>query len=302
MEDTLEDYLFQIQKIYGEERYFRNLNTIYDTWINNVKTDKDKDVLNLLFQKFKFYSKKELKTILSNKLHEEIYPKINLEDAALIPLVPIDGRNSGSNELIGLINELYREEEISKRVEGTNKEIDKSILPYKDFSLTNLDSASSYKTIIIIDDIMGTGDTLEKYIKYNYDKLLEKEIKFLYIAVTEEGLAVLKEIKNEYTELNIELIYNDLLEKVSKSKILNNDEYRRLTEIEKKVNKKGKKFILGYKGSELLVIFSHNVPNNTIRSFWWDDRGWRPLFLRFSNNDRKNRKVQNYINRQGGEL
>src|SRR6185312_10571616 len=41
---------------------------------------------------------------------------------------------------------------------------------------------------------------------------------------------------------------------------------------------------VGFKGSELLLGFDHNIPNNTLPVIWWDTPPWRPIFPRYSKN------------------
>lgn len=40
---------------------------------------------------------------------------------------------------------------------------------------------------------------------------------------------------------------------------------------------------LGYKGSELLLGFHHNIPDNTLPIIWWDEDNppWQPIFRRY---------------------
>ena len=39
-------------------------------------------------------------------------------------------------------------------------------------------------------------------------------------------------------------------------------------------------YALGYKGSEALIGFHHNIPNNTLSVIWSSAKGWRPIFPR----------------------
>ncbi|WP_430493555.1 phosphoribosyltransferase-like protein, partial [Paenibacillus ottowii] len=90
-----------------------------------------------------------------------------------------------------------------------------------------------------------------------------------------------------------------------------NDSHRRLiNDFEETIWGKGNQNIMGFRDSQLLVGFSHNIPNNTISSFWYhaDFSGkreeWNCLFKRYTQlkrNKKNTRSKQNLsVKRKSG--
>lgn len=286
MDKILEEYLESLKSNFSDEAYYKNINESHEKWLNNVESESDKLILNKLFLNLIFFSKKEIK----ERLHEEIIKlekkHYNLNQTVMLPLSPVDGRYSGSNELIGLLKEFDREEQIM---------FDRRILPLKLSILNDLNYADEADTLIFLDDIVGTGGTLETFIAFHYNRLKNKKIIFLFLTVTKEAIKKFGEIQVKYNDIKFEFIYCRLLEKVSENDILTSKEYERLVEIEENLWGKGNNNILGFKKSELLILFSHNIPNNTLSNFWYpkNDNKWYKLFKRITV---PNRKKQNYSN------
>lgn len=291
MASNVEKHIKNLKLTYGSELYFKNIDTQYKNWIENVNSETDKRILNDLFFNIKFFSKVDLKKILRKKL--ELIKKENdgLRDAAIVPIVPPEGRYCGANELIGLIKEIDKEEQLN----------DNEFLPYKDSILNDLSYTESVSTIILVDDISGTGETFSKFIDGNIQFLVDKKVIFLFIGVTRRALEILSEVQKENDQIDITFDYGEIFEKVSATDILSKKKFSQLIEIEKKLWKSKKsKYILGYKRSELLVLFSHNIPNNTISSLWFksnDSPIWNNLFTRIA---APSRKRQNYTNKKRG--
>lgn len=273
------------------ELYFKDIETRYYDWIKNVDDKIAVNTLNKLFYNIKFYSKIELKKVLKEKI--EIIGEENggLNNVAIIPLAPKEGRFSGANELISLIKEIDREEQYN----------DKEFLPSKNTILNDLKYIRSNQIVVIVDDISGSGGTLSKYIKNNIEVLVNNKIIFLFIGVTKQAKESFREIQNEYSTLNLNLTYEEEFEKVSSIGFLTEDEYSQLKNIEESLWKtKNNRFVLGYNQSELLIVFSHNIPNNTVSNLWHkseENPPWNNLFKRFSIS-RKDRKHQNYTNKK----
>lgn len=285
---SFDEYIRALKKNYSNELYFKNIDLKYEKWLENVSLETEKRVLEKLFFNLKFYSKIELKEILKKKLEEIMSKYDGLKDAAIIPLTPTEGRYSGANELIGLIKEIDREENLNGN----------TFIPYKDTILNDIIYSKSMNTLILVDDISGTGGTVKKFIQENRDYLNGKNIVLLFVGVTTVALSKIEaDLQCEAFETT-EIYYGEEFEKLSTNKVLTQTEYELLHKIESNLWNKNT-FILGYMQSELLIVFSHNTPNNTISSVWFESEYnpcWNSLFKRIT---LPNKKRQNYSNKKG---
>lgn len=151
-------------------------------------------------------------------------------------------------------------------------------------------------TLAFVDDFAGTGKTLVKHIKRLRTELDEfrrksdggKVILLLLVAttqavetITESGLVdymetvllldesykVFGDRSRYFQELGLGLPFSE------------NDAKRAFSAASAVV---GAKMSAGFGGAELMLAFSHNTPNNTVRVFWSNANKWSPLFRRHS--------------------
>ena len=128
--------------------------------------------------------------------------------------------------------------------------------------------------IILVDDFIGTGDTITRKLEYLNKKITERglnviSVKIVSLASMYFAIEVLDKLGVEYYSVNwlkkgiSELVSNDKREIATKS----------MEELEKKLQKKyhGKQIPnFGYKKSEsLFALESNNIPNNVFPIFWW---------------------------------
>ncbi|MEH6961528.1 phosphoribosyltransferase-like protein, partial [Bacillus altitudinis] len=273
MDETIKGYLTQVESEFGHEMYYKDIKLKHNHWIKNVNLKNDRDILNKLFYNLRFFSKLEIKGVLCEEIKRLKSLHNNLEQAAILPLSPVDGRYSGSNELISLIKEIDVEEQMNRG----------RLLPFRDSILNDLKYTKDIETLIFVDDIAGTGGTLEKFVKCHSKSLEGKKVIFIFLTATRAALDKFSAIQEKYKEIDFEFIHYHELKKVSSINILSKEEYKRLFDIEEDLWGKGNNNILGFKQSELLVLFSHNIPNNTISNFWHpSEEKWKRLFTRIT--------------------
>lgn len=254
-----------------EERYINGLEEKFSSWLANVGDDEDvKNILIELFASFYFYTKIEIKEILYKQLKDAL-DKVDLYSTSILPVTKKDG-SASSFDIIGLLKEIVREHEI--RI-------------YKDTILMDIFyMPEETDTVILFDDISGTGGTINAFLEERQDYLKGKRIILNLICITPDAR---KKIAEKLTEinLNVELIVEHEYNKVfSNHATLDGTHQASLYQFEEKIWGKRHKNILGYEDSQVLIGFSHNIPNNTISSFWYhpDFRGkrkkWNSLFKR----------------------
>ncbi|EMQ95006.1 hypothetical protein D778_00003 [Xanthomarina gelatinilytica] len=129
-------------------------------------------------------------------------------------------------------------------------------------------------TIILVDDFIGTGNTINRKLNYVNKVITERKLKNIDIKIV--SLASMLFAKEALDKLNVEYFSVYWLKKgISESHPEENrdDAVKSMEALEKKLKRKyhGKylpKF--GYQKSEsLFALESYNVPNNVFPIFWW---------------------------------
>ncbi len=261
----------QFHNKYGQDSRTKNLNELVGLWLDNIN-DEDKEIFLKLLNNFSYYNKESI-IKYANFIGDEV-TKIDddFNETIILPLTNEKGMN-GAYEIVRAI----------QQVNG----LDKSICPVNLKYVEDTYPLNKIKNIIIVDDISGTGITFEKSVKYminTYEKIfIEKNIYLSCIVMSEEAeLKISKMCMNEnmkYWRYDIikkafseNYIFSNVIAESSKEKV---KKYELLLN-----NGNDNKNIFGFGNSELLVAFSDNTPNNTILSFWKEEKGWRPIFPR----------------------
>lgn len=291
----LDTYLEYLTNHYADEPYFENIYSNYSEWVLNGKTEQEKKILEKIFLNLSFFSKIEMKKLLRDELQKLKVENDKFENSTIVPLIPTNGRYCGANDLMGLIKFIEKDEQIKNG---------NQFFPYSDTIINDLRYLTSeHSTVIIIDDILGTGKTLEDYLSENNSNFKGRQVIFLFLLATETGLSNFQTLQKTYR--NITIRYCQKVDKLSKRGILTSEEFASLKSIEDSLKfrkAQPSNFSGGYKNSELLVLFSHNIPNNSLSSLWYDGKvvKWKYLFKRIRNKERKSledRKQRNYKNK-----
>lgn len=169
-------------------------------------------------------------------------------------------------------------------------------------SLTNLSIKNSYFPvhIILLDDFIGTGESVVSYINESLLFFLKKnnitqvKLYILSVIIQEEGI---EHIKEQSLIQNIKF-YGEVRRKAFSSKdsvfgyrprmlVIREFCYRYGLGLYKHSSFVKKKRIeteypLGYKNSQSLTVFAHTTPNNTLPIIWSSKNGWHPIFPRNS--------------------
>ncbi|MCY8343499.1 hypothetical protein [Bacillus haynesii] len=289
MKDRITKYLDEVNEKYVDELYFKDFNNKFNRWIENVNDESDKKILCELLMNLKFFSRVEIKSELRKKIFELKSSNDDFKETIFIPLTPAQGRYSGANEIIQHIKEIDREEKIKES----------ELLPYGDSIRTDIVHTIDISNLIIVDDISCTGGTVKKFINANSNLLEGKKVIIMLLVVTDEALEFFDTLKKQYSNIQFEFTFCEKLDKLSSLKLLSSDQYNRLISIEENLWGGKKEFVLGFKRSELLVLFSHNIPNNTVSSFWFTSQHnpnkWVHLFKRIT---APKRESVNYRNKK----
>lgn len=152
---------------------------------------------------------------------------------------------------------------------------------------------SAIKSLVIIDDFIGSGNTLANNVKAYFDSSLcdvlrEKKIFTNICAVT--GFVESKEKLEDrflYLDVEIKVVIADLLNEEDRCFSSTSSIFATPAEAKQAKNiclQKGEildpKFPLGYSNCECLIAFPMNCPNNTLPIFWKETSNWQALFKR----------------------
>lgn len=275
-------------KKYGEEEYYlQNIETKFNDWLENTNEEELKKLLIQLFNEFRFFSRLEMKEIMKKQLKQTLLSHA-IEELIIFPLPSSDNKTNSSNELTMWIREIMREENISFYPETIETTIE------------NLKNYSHISTFIFFDDISGSGGTVIKFLKKYKSYLLNKKVVIHLIVVTEEALNKINHFLKNEPQLNVLIIKECKYTKffLNHPTLKKKDE-ELLRNFETEIWGKGSKQILGFNNGQLLLGFSHNIPNNTFSCVWYDSdfegekKIWSPLFKRIIPLKHKNIKSQN---------
>ncbi|WP_038698329.1 phosphoribosyltransferase-like protein [Paenibacillus stellifer] len=172
-------------------------------------------------------------------------------------------------------------DKLKKQEYSLNAQIDEIL---EKFHLTQV---SNY---IFIDDMIGTGETMEKFLKKfvssfpdnQFIKLTDITIYLIVLEACEEGVTRINAFCRNYN-IRFCLIKNNDHQKAFKADHVydatccdNNKE--KIRTFERSIIRSA--YPLGYSESEALMAFYHNTPNNTLSSFWHEDSQWKGIFPR----------------------
>ncbi|HZV71034.1 MAG TPA: hypothetical protein VFG10_15880 [Saprospiraceae bacterium] len=128
--------------------------------------------------------------------------------------------------------------------------------------------------LILVDDFIGTGDTIIRKLQYLKNTLIERDINGTTIKIV--SLATMNFAKDSLNNLGIDY-YSTLWLKKGISELVNEEirdvAINSMTQLEDKLkkNSNGRRMPnFGYKRSEaLFALEAYNVPNNVFPVFWW---------------------------------
>lgn len=304
-DDYLEFYDEVVRKSYAliELNYIsgitkKNLNL----WLDNFKTKEEKYFSSLLLDSIIYRNKNAIisltmriiQTILPNILEkldiykfksikeweEKLISDVSYKGLPFIfsTIDTVDGKcGKSGHELIRLLSK--------------NEIINRNLTLDLNFSKPN----QSCKTVIFLDDLLGSGKQFEDFIKLNLDKLSDIDnIIYCPLVAHETGLKRIKEFSLEiskriyvYPAEKINEKYNFFYQKLNNSKSIDGINLDRdIIEFHEKlmINNnlvKDVNEIYGFGSLGLLYFFETGIPNNTLPILRNQTKDWNRLIYRF---------------------
>jgi hypothetical protein len=152
------------------------------------------------------------------------------------------------------------------------------------------DDVSKY-SVVLLDDFVGSGNTIEKYYLKNAAYLTGLETFFIGIAGLRKGVRYIQQFFTKVVIPPSNLFQKAFSHEASYFGYRKFHRYRNLcykygVHLSPKLEKVGKisKYTeaLGYENSQALVAFAYGSPNNTLPIIWANRTGWFPIFPRFT--------------------
>jgi len=283
----LNDNILNYSKLIWEGRIFQS---DIDSWLSNFKDNPavDERLMALeLLNAFIFYNEKEIKYLCKNVynefkqsvIHDLVKSGLSIHESEKIFSQNIDeirfahvGRPSESGCFI--LYYFRQENEIP---------VDLFIERWEQINNT-------IKYLVLVDDFLGTGDTIDSFLGSNLYKDIKMKspaIKIFYIPLIalQEGYNF---IHTKYPKLEVlcSQFFSNEYSVFSEKSYLYSAEEPEMRRLKKEVcrtygnNLETKDWELGFNESQVLIGFHHNVPDNTLPVIWSEKNGWFPIFHR----------------------
>jgi hypoxanthine phosphoribosyltransferase len=232
---------------------------LFDLWCLSDNAEQ-KDLIEHLIKNFSFIDSRKL-TLGGENLSNQIETIWELTPSNTFLLATCDDRKpDGSQSIIQILKNKFS-------------------INWKESNFYNslpigANEISSNSNILLVDDFIGTGDTIERKLKYlnstiKKRKLENVTIRIISLAAMDFSKDVLNALGVEYYSVHwLKKGINELIEEAKREAASQSME-----QLEGKLKKKyhGKQLPkFGYKGSEALyALEANNIPNNVFPIFWW---------------------------------
>lgn len=258
-------------------------------WLGNQKLKKEYSILSDLLENLDYYSKQECNKYLKAVLHDlaDYCREFNYKNVILTFLTK---KNADYNSSIDYWSE-FRCLTVGK-------------IPKQQFKTTlNIEEQyySGIEYIVIIDDILGSGDSLTKFLESFSIEIKniikDRQIFYYTLYTTKKGQLNLK----AFSEKNgFDIIVINLSERVYEKYFANSSTEEindfKIISINRGITKD--KDIFGYQETQSLVSFYRNTPNNTLGVIWMQTKNNQPFFPREKNSSPTNIKAMKKTNKK----
>lgn len=293
----IEDIVIDCILKWGMDKNTENFLDKTKNWLNPIDKAHQEIFLKLLSH-FNYYTMQSIYDIFRELYEKRIKEIDNYANSIYLPMLTPEGRLNHSFDMISCF-------------QNANN-IDKICFPVDIETVIREYPLEKISNVFFIDDMIGSGNTLEKSLDYiinKYGILFKKNIFIILIEACEDGLEIIEKINQKYG-IAINILFWNLHKKAFKEEyIFNSKDCKSVKEIcshyENIVTNYNQNFVLGYNCSEALMAFYYNTPNNTLSTFWHNNKNidWSPLFPRrktftpdWGKDLKKKRKAQGALN------
>lgn len=261
----------EITKRWGDADFKKEFDGILDNWINQFSADERPLLLELL-KNFYYYTEKAIDRKVVD-LHQR-FLEINGEDISKVVFSKIPKEYGVANSDI-----IFTSYWLNNDIKG-----------YSSYDVVReyLENDAVPEKLVIVDDYMGSGDTVTGALKTMLSVAPELHNSKLYVLIIHASQIGIKNLNAFISERGLDLTFI-CLENTDKafqedyifSKIdakLKEEEYKQICDC-KSVSKGA---VLGYKDIQSLVAFNKTTPNDTLGLFWHSAENFVALFRKNS--------------------
>ena len=259
----------EITKRWGDADFKKEFDSILENWLSQF-SKKERPLLMELLKNFYYYTEKAIDKKVVN-LHEIFLIK-NGNDLSNVLFTKIPKEYGVANSDL-----IFTSYWFNNNIKGyasydvIRDYLEKNVIPEK---------------LVIIDDYIGSGDTIIEALQKMFSIAPELQNSKLFVLVIHVSFSGIKKL-NDYVVkkgLDLDFIYLEKTDKAFQedyifSKIdakLKKEEYKKICECKSVC----KKIVLGYKDIQSLVAFNKTTPNNTLGLFWHSAENFVALFRR----------------------
>lgn len=271
-DDRVKNLTTDLLEKWGTDARTSGLEEKIKKWLSPVNDEYEKHLFLKMLEHFSYHSRSSMYSHFTTLHKRFIDIESEYELSIYTSIKSKDGRVNSSQELLIYYRDLN---------ELSHKAVFDDITP-----LFTKDEWNYIKNIVVVDDIIGSGKTVLTYIKSNKAQFIKKKLYILVIEVSDEAYNRIIEYGEENgIDISIQCI-NKYKKAFTEEYIFKDGEHTKAREIlesrEISLWNGRSNNVLGYEGTEALVAFVTNTPNNTLSSFWCESEhvNWYPLFPR----------------------
>lgn len=265
-----------------------------EAWMNNFITDEERLLSGLLLESLICRSKKQTKALLYNSIESVLPNALNenpwkvLDNESYLSCLTSREVLDKTIKIVPVIRDTdppTKSGPALARLYKRDIDINEWYIKWP-WQVEEYYEKKGLKTVIFIDDVLGTGTQFNKFYEKHYSNM-RGQIKFVYIPLlaSEKGIG---NVKKSFPEIKISAVEvikeNDCF--FTRKNSPNISEIKDIKDLYLKVEKNKikkrflEKFSLGYGELALTVSFSHATPNATLPLYWYESENFKPLVRR----------------------
>ena len=256
----------QLNNITYSDKRIEHFRNTYDTWEKNLP-EEVKCILLEMLKHYQYYSLQEVNKYLT-ELHEKLNNEYSVSDLDSLHTF-IQKKEGRHNSSVDYYSSYMNINGISSYAGTTN------------ISLISDVKWERIENIVIVDDCIGTGSTIQDFLGSIKKDLTGKRVFYITVHAMESAIPSIEALSKE---LGVEIIpiahcYQKKALELQDIK----EKYENASEVIEKYScevEVPKDYTFGFKDSRALVSFYNNTSNNTIGLFWHEDGGYQALFPR----------------------
>lgn len=264
----------------------------YNKWLEQFDTDSEKSLALKMLENYVYIDVNNARSAF-RKLYLDLSKEIDVDNKTIFATLGIAKSGSYMGYLFRQANKLRskgKEQHEFSYIEHLPKEekfITSTQLEDVDFNEQQVKNGK--ENIVIIDDILGDGDSFTEYLSSDIYKSLKK-YKNVYLLTLVKDPDGEKRIKEAFPDLNIQFRTAQEIYKYDSPLNTQFSDYEKV-KISNMLNKYGEiicpDLVEKYSRSKLFVSFDWNTPGNTPMIFNITNSNWNGLFHRFNGLEEK---------------